>query len=425
MIKQLYIIPIILIMTISFYSCEDFGVEPNEGNLTYKIIGNSPVSNEEGLFITRLNDDYILGGITNVASTKDYMLAKADKNGKVSLNFHAGFPLTDDALMQVIVTDEASSELFVLLNQESEQSFKLTPSLAKVTYATPDSNTTIDNSIFLERDNLVNENDVIREVTVKALYLESSDQFLVLSNIIEKYNEKIRITLVDHSGNKTWSRIYSFDNGTATPPSLEGIGITQKSTGNFTVMGNMTTENATTGDDDVKIFVLEIDDLGNEVNVKFPIQNEFLLDFTNITMDDYALITTKIDGNDIFFKDLNTYKYNTTSFSLANGKTFSTNGNDNTLVGKSVQKIGQNIIITAIESEIELNTALIYKLDLDLDLVWKKEYYYSETSINRLDIGNAIERIGGGYAVIGTHDLKSSTKIVLLLLDEDGNYIDN
>ena len=142
-----------------------------------------------------------------------------------------------------------------------------------------------------------------------------------------------------------------------------------------------------------RVFVLEIDNLGNEVNVKFPVQDELLLDFTNIKADDYALMTTKIKGksneDNVSFKDLKTYKYNTTSFDLVAGDS-TTVGNDYFIIGKSIQKIDENIIITAINSGMGLNKALIYKLDLDLKLVWENEYYYSETDINRLNIGNKL-----------------------------------
>jgi hypothetical protein len=429
MIKHIYILLVIFSISTSFYGCEDFNIKPRQvNNLTYRIIGNSLTSNEEGIFITKLDSSYVLGGMTDVALDKDYLLVKTDKNGQVEFNFKAGFSLKDDALLQVVVTNSPSLELFALLNQESTESLEMIPVLTKVIYDESDStNTVIDKSIALERGStIVGE----RENSVEMVYLESSNQFLVLSNIIEKDTGRVRLTLVDElSGIQVWSRVYSFNTGAANLPKLEGVGLIQETSGNFIIMGNMSTD--INGVINVKVFSLEVDNLGNEVAFNFPIENEALLGFTKMNIGEYALMTTKVNDNGTStYKDLKLYEYESSSGSTTLEKTLDIAGteDDDKIIGKSIQKIKSKVIVTAIEKKGERNTAVIYQLSSNLspNLIeeWREEYYYS-TGTNTLNIGNVIERIGGGYAVIGTHDLGSSTKMVLLLLDEDGRYIDN
>jgi hypothetical protein len=203
------------------------------------------------------------------------------------------------------------------------------------------------------------------------------------------------------------------------------VGISQESSGNFIIMGNMLT--SISGIIEVKVFSLEVDNLGNEVAFNFPtaIKNEALLGFTKMNIGEYALMTTKVNDNGTStYDDLKVYNYSSGSAILK--ETFKADSTK--IAGKSIQKIRENVIITAIETKgvdnTAKNTAVIYRLNSDLTINWKRNYYYS-TGTNRLNIGNVIERIGGGYAVIGTHDLGTSTKMVLLLLDDDGRYIDN
>lgn len=100
----------------------------------------------------------------------------------------------------------------------------------------------------------------------------------------------------------------------------------------------------------------------------------------------------------------------------------------------SINKIGNNYIITGIKEE---NFAMIvdkrklngdYLSEPEWGKVWEESNAFNNISSiglhTRNNIGNVIRRIEGtGYAIIGTQDFLNDTKIMLMQLDENGNYI--
>lgn len=391
----IYTISLGLVMV--FGGCDLFQTvnNPAELNQNFQIYGSG--DNEEGIFMSATPDGgYILGGHSYFRGLpQDFFIVKVDAVGQSEWAKIFGDFEETDILKQIMPNGDGG---YYLLGD------------------------TIINTLFGATEiPIIMELDD-RGVRTKSMLLDNDEvelaiQMEILSDgkiaVLSNYDTDniIRLTVVDFENSTVeWSRSYTYENF-----GVSGTAFRALPNGGFiitgTVYGNVE-----------QMFMLETDDLGGEVNVRFIGNGLQVRDFEVMDDGSYMVLANECGP---CFDDLQLFSvssdFNTTNQIFV----------VDSITGSSIQMINDELIITGLKLtnetvgsiDVEKRETYIRKTDLTGNTIWE-EIVSTSSSVNinreRTTVGNAVAGQNGNFFLIGTHDFATNTKMALFQFNSNG-----
>lgn len=403
--RQYIYIGISLIIGLQFWSCDILtpgATSPNDVNQAMRSFGTG--ENETGKYIINTADGgYLLAGTSIPSGERNgYYIVKTNEAGVMEWTQiwdNDDEEENDDVSMRKILTND-DNELFLL--------------------GTVNSNSHVPEIIYADKKGLIiDEISIPTNVSSNAIdFLELPDakHFLILSDAVDA--SLMTVCLLDLETHEIhWSKEYKYDNA-----SINAISLFDLTNGNFVISGTVTDH--TTGIS--QILMLEIDENGGEVNVNFLANSVVVSDFSVLSNGDYLVLTNPCD--DCY----DGYKLYIVAQDLSTVQLLYQREN---IFGNHVECLADNdIVVTGTEllsSEAEGITYSRYSIfaeniDEAGNLLWTNTFETPNnvaTSRDNIAAGNSVRRKGStsGYAIIGTYDFFTVTKMLLIQTDDQGN----
>ena len=438
-----------IVFLICFQNCEEPAVQENKGFLAY-----SPgYGVTEGVHIASyensIESGYILLGSTDNGIEKDYFIVKTDSSGNFLLSKQTGDHNLDNKPNKVKVQGDF---IYILGDRYDRYVNRVVPFISILNLSDL-SKISGNAEIYLD-----NYNDIFGTTYEEksADFLIDGDKIIITSSsedVDGKYSLLTYILTMKQAlfGKEVVSSEFSrYDNNVFSAYNIKAQSIRKGQDEHFYVAGTLT-EGDFSGEYGKGYFIVKYKYDGELISTIYndSLSNTFktLLDFELDLANNKAIV---------LYRNNNMVHVNIIELSNGNNTTDRVNAQSTEILGlvhaidevsydvftleiidetksASINKIGNNYIITGIRDG---NFAMIVdKRSLngaslsapEWGNVWEDFNVFNNISSfgshDRNNIGNVIQRVGGeGYAIIGTHDFINTTKMILIQLDENGNY---
>lgn len=398
--RQYIYIGITLIIGLQFSGCDILipgSTSPQDVNQAIRSFGTG--DNETGEYIINTEDGgYLLAGNSIPSGEQNgYYIVKVNEAGLTEWTNIWENPSEDVAVSKIVTNND--NELFLL--------------------GTINANTHVPEIVYADKNG-----SIIKTISIPAsvssnaadfLELPDEQHFIVLSDAVDA--SLITVSLLDLETDEIyWSKEYKYDNA-----SINAVSLFDVVNGNYVITGTVTDN--TTGIS--QILMLEIDQSGGEVNVNFLENSVVVSDFSVLSNGNYLVLTNPCsdcyDGYKLY-DVAQDFSSSTLLYQREN------------IFGTHVECLGDDdIVITGTELVSSNADSITYSrysifaenIDESGNLLWTNTFETpNNVSTTRDDIsaGNSVRRKGStaGYAIIGTYDYFTVTKMLLIQTDEKG-----
>jgi hypothetical protein len=436
-VKKINLLFIITISLVLFNSCEDPPTELlNNGFLTY----GSGIGITEGISIASYDDGYVLLGNTDTGDETDYFIVKTDNNGFIKRSkIYAGDRHLDNVAKEVLIKDDI---IHVLGDRYDRVIQRVIPFISE--YNLSDLEPLSDSGII--------HLDEIRGIAPGADFYEEkgagfffNEDIIYVVTTLENTNGTHNIVVYKinetSSSSNTFTLISLPNLPSLIAPKILVKSIKKKDNTTMYITGTMS-ELDNKGERAKGYFVLTYDLITQNAKTfykEIPDNTSDLLDFEIVNKEEDNLVILYREGNEakldiielvadsIDFKStvalgniaaVDSVKYDNETISIIDRTTKA-----------SIKRIDDNFIITSITENKETFVSKINITGASVGFLWEKPWKIYNTTIfnrqNRNNTGNIVRKNDGeGCAIIGTHDFINDTRMVLMRLDENGDYVE-